>query len=74
MSANLLLWVGQVLLALAFVLVGYGHAPGFEGWSARPGMHWMAAVGRERMRVIGLLEIVGAIGLILPVPPGSCPG
>jgi uncharacterized membrane protein YphA (DoxX/SURF4 family) len=73
LDANLLLWAGQVLLALAFLLVGYGHAPGFEGWSARPGMGWMAAVGRKRMRVIGLLEIVGAIGLILPGAAGVLP-
>ena len=26
MDANLLLWIGQALLALAFAGVGYGHA------------------------------------------------
>ena len=29
-------------------------------------MNWMAAVGRDRMRIIGGLEVLGAIGLILP--------
>lgn len=66
MDANVLLWIAQVLLASAFLLVGYGHSRGFEAWSARPGMGWMAAVGRDRMRIIGFLEILGGLGLILP--------
>ena len=39
---------------------------GFDQASTRPGMTWLAAVGRDRMRIIGILEILGAIGLILP--------
>ena len=66
MDTDLLLWIGQVLLALAFLIVGYGHSLGFEAWSTRPGMGWMVAVGRDRMRTIGLLEIAGALGLVLP--------
>ena len=66
MDANLLLWIAQVLLALAFLSVGYGHSLGYEAWSVRPGMTWMAAVGRDRMRVLALLELLGAIGLVLP--------
>jgi uncharacterized membrane protein YphA (DoxX/SURF4 family) len=66
LDANLLLWIGQVLLALAFLLDGWGHSMGFEQWSARPGMGWMAAVGRDRIRIIGFLENLGGLGLILP--------
>ena len=66
MDANLPLWVGQILLALAFLGVGYTHTIDFEQASARPGLTWLPAVGRDRMRVIGILEILGAIGLILP--------
>lgn len=73
MDANLLLWIGQILLALAFLGAGYSHSLGFERSSTRPGMDWMAAVGRDRMRVIGGLEILGSIGLILPAVTGILP-
>jgi uncharacterized membrane protein YphA (DoxX/SURF4 family) len=66
MNSDVLLWIGQILLAFAFLTSGYGHAFSFAAWSARPGMGWMGAVGRDGMRLTGLLEILGAIGLILP--------
>ena len=73
MDANLLLWIGQVMLALAFLAVGYGHSLGFDQWSIRPGMTWIADVGRGRMRVIGGLETLGAIGLVAPAVTGILP-
>ena len=73
MDANLPLWIGQILLALAFLGVGYTHTVGFEQASTMPGRTWMAAVGRDRMRIIGILEILGAIGLILPAATGILP-
>jgi hypothetical protein len=66
MDANLLLWIGQVLLALFFGFIGYQHTVGFDNWSAQPRQQWMLAVGKDRMRVIGTLEILGAVGLIAP--------
>ena len=33
----------------------------------------MTAVGRDRMRIIGVLEVLGAIGLILPALTGILP-
>ena len=73
MDTNMLLWIGQILLGLAFLGVGYGHITRFEQMSTRPGMSWLAAVGRDRMRIIGILEILGAIGLILPAATGALP-
>jgi hypothetical protein len=72
-DANLVLWIGQILLALAFLAAGSMHAFGFEQSSTRPGMTWLAAVGRDRMRIIGVLEILGAIGLVLPAATGVLP-
>ena len=63
MDANVLLWIGQIVLALAFVAVGYGHAFSFDTMRVSPRMDWMTAVGYSNMRAIGLLEILGAIGL-----------
>ena len=73
MDANLLLWVGQIVLALLFLGFGYTHTVDFEQASARPGLTWLAAAGRDRMRIIGILEILGAIGLILPAATGILP-
>jgi uncharacterized membrane protein len=73
MDSNLLLWIGQILLALAFLVVGYGHSLAFEQWSARRGMGWMTAVGRNQMRAIGVLEILGVVGLILPAATAILP-
>ena len=33
----------------------------------------MTAVGRDRMRIIGVLEVLGAIGLVLPALTGILP-
>ena len=73
MDANLLLWVGQVLLALAMLTVGYGHSLAYDQSAARPGMGWLNAVGRTPMQVIGTLEMLGGIGLILPAATGILP-
>jgi uncharacterized membrane protein YphA (DoxX/SURF4 family) len=72
MNANLLLWIGQILLALAFLVDGYIHTLGFSQSSVRPG-DWLASVGRDRMRIIGGLETIGAICLILPAATGILP-
>jgi hypothetical protein len=42
MSANLASWIRQVLLALAFLAVGFGHSVGFERSVQRRGMGWLA--------------------------------
>jgi len=61
------LWIAQVVLALAFLQVGYLHTLRFErAMAAGPRMAWLAAVGRRNMAIIGALEVLGAGGLILP--------
>jgi uncharacterized membrane protein YphA (DoxX/SURF4 family) len=67
------LWVGQILLAIAFIAVGFGHSVGFESTVQRRGMGWLLAVGRDRMRIIGGLEVVGGVGLIVPGATGVLP-
>jgi putative oxidoreductase len=61
---DIILWVVQVILALLFVLFGITHATRRE--SMRERIPWMWALPREGMLVIGVLDILGAIGLILP--------
>jgi uncharacterized membrane protein len=70
---NLVWWAGQVVLALAFLGAGYTHSIGYEKASQQPGMVWMKAVPSQMVRTIGGLEILGAIGLILPALTGVLP-
>lgn len=68
-----MLWIGQVLLALAFAAFGIYHAFGYERMRADPRTAWVAAVGRQNMRIIAILEFLGAIGLIVPAATGILP-
>jgi putative oxidoreductase len=69
---NLVLWVVQGLLAAAFLLAGFMKA-------ARPvdelskQMAWVTAVPIGFVRFLGVAEILGAIGIILPLVTGILP-
>jgi uncharacterized membrane protein YphA (DoxX/SURF4 family) len=63
---NIALWIVQVLLALAFLLVGFMKvSQPVEKLQQR--MSWTKHVTPGIIRLVGALEILGAIGLILPV-------
>ncbi len=66
LNINIALWALQILLAVLFVLFGYVHSVRYEQTAAMPMTAWMTIVGRDRMRIIGGLELLGAIGLLLP--------
>jgi uncharacterized membrane protein YphA (DoxX/SURF4 family) len=68
---NILLWVLQVVLGLAFVAAGYTH--GFNIEKARTQMKWMTAVPNGLLMFVGVSEILGGIGLILPAATGIVP-
>jgi uncharacterized membrane protein len=67
---NLVLWAGQVLVALVFLGAGVTHSIGYVQASKNPGMAWMQAIPASMVKTIGVLEILGAIGLILPALTG----
>jgi uncharacterized membrane protein YphA (DoxX/SURF4 family) len=61
---NIVLWILQVLVALAFLMHGLGMLnPPKE---ARPGMSYIQDLPPNLRRFIGVVEILGAIGLVLP--------
>jgi uncharacterized membrane protein len=64
-ALHLSLWVVQVLLAAVFLLVGYTHAaaPIEVAVQRAP---WVASLPVALVRFIGVVEIVGALGLLLP--------
>ena len=70
---NIALWIVQVLLALAFLRVGVSHAFRFDQIKTRPGMQWVTAIPRRLLTFIGICEILGAVGVILPVLTGILP-
>jgi uncharacterized membrane protein len=68
---NGLEWVFSAVLALVFLIVGVVHAFRYE--VARKLLPWAADVPRTLVRLIGIVEILGAVGLILPVATGIYP-
>ena len=70
---NIALWVIQALLGLAFISVGPSHAFRVDQMKTRPGMGWVTAVPRGLMTFIGICEMLGAVGLILPALTGILP-
>ncbi|MGZ3611413.1 MAG: DoxX family protein [Ktedonobacteraceae bacterium] len=69
---NIALWVVQILLAIAFGLAGIMKvSQPIDKLETRMG--WVKSVGPRGVRLIGSLEILGAIGLILPTVTGILP-
>jgi uncharacterized membrane protein YphA (DoxX/SURF4 family) len=69
---NIVLWVIQILLALAFAMAGIMKVTQpVDRLEARMG--WVKDIGPGGVRLIGTLEILGAIGLILPAVTGILP-
>ena len=68
---NLVIWVVQVLVAVGFAIAGYSKVFAYE--RARARMPWVRDVPSRLTRTIGVLEILGAAGLILPALTGVLP-
>lgn len=65
---NIALWVVQALLALAFLMAGSMKA--FQYEKAKATMAWVKDVSKGLVSFIGLAEILGALGLVLPAVLG----
>lgn len=64
---NVLLWVLSILLAAVYGVAGVRKLTSSrERLLASPGMGWVEAAPTTRVRLIGSLEIAGAIGVTLP--------
>jgi uncharacterized membrane protein len=68
---DIALWIAQIVLALGLLAVGFTHATRVDQATGR--QIWMKAVPRPLMTTIGVLEILGAIGLVLPGLTGVQP-
>ena len=69
---NTALWVTQILLALAFGMAGWLKAskPKTE---LQDRLTWMEDFPQSSIRLIGLAELLAAVGLILPAASGFLP-
>jgi uncharacterized membrane protein YphA (DoxX/SURF4 family) len=67
------IWIVQVLLAAIFLVTGTMKLTQPRLKMAAGPMRWAADVTDTQFRTIGLLEVLGAIGLILPAALGIAP-
>ena len=67
------LWIVQGLLAALFLATGIAKLTQPRAKMAAGPMPWAADVSDARFRTIGLLEVAGAIGVILPAALGIAP-
>ena len=69
---NIILWIIQGLLALAFLMAGFMKT--FMPISTlQKKMTWISTVAAPFVRFIGIAELLGALGLILPEATGILP-
>jgi uncharacterized membrane protein YphA (DoxX/SURF4 family) len=68
---DLLIWILSIALATIYVVAGTSKlvAPR-ERLLVVPGMGWVGDVPMARVRLVGVLEIAGAIGIIVPWATG----
>ncbi|MGW4531384.1 DoxX family protein [Nocardia sp. NPDC004340] len=66
---NTWLWIGQIVLAASFVLGGVAKAA-IEKDKLRGGMPWVDDLSQNAVRGIGIVEILGGLGVVLPWATG----
>lgn len=62
---NIALWALQVIIALLFLMAGGTKA--FQYEKAKASMPWVKDVSKGLVTFIGAVEVLGAIGLVLPM-------
>lgn len=68
---NVALWVVQVLLALVFLIGGLTKT--FQTGKAKQNMAWARDYSAGYVKFIGICELMGATGLLLPQAIGLAP-
>ena len=69
---NVVLWIVQAILAAAFVLAGVMKATQPKE-KLRPNLPWVEDFSLGTVRLIGVAELLGGLGLILPAVAGIAP-
>ncbi len=69
---NTALWIAQGFVALVVLLTGTAKLVLAREQLARK-MHWAAEWPRGRIKLLGLAEVAGGVGLVLPMAAGIAP-
>lgn len=69
---NVFLWIVQIVLAAAFVLAGVMKATQPKE-KLTPNLPWVEDFSLGTVRLIGVAELLGGLGLILPAATGIAP-
>ena len=71
---NIVLWIMQILLAAVFLMAGLMKVTQpREKLATNTNMGWIDGFEDGHIKLIGTLEILGALGLILPTVTGILP-
>lgn len=70
MAIEVALVCAQLVLVAVFGRAGFFHSARFADFARDPRYPWAGAVGRLRMRVIGIAEMAGAAGLLASISVG----
>lgn len=68
---NIALWIAQGLLAAMYLMAGTMKT--FQTGKARQAMTWTQGRSDGFVRFVGISELLGAVGLILPLVTGILP-
>ncbi|PQP20822.1 DoxX family protein [Rhodococcus opacus] len=70
---NIALWIVAIVLAVAFAAAGVMKLTQSKGKLAASGMGWTESYSPSAVKAIGAVEVLGAVGLILPAAVGIAP-
>src|SRR5260370_17587143 len=70
---NIALWVVQAVLALAFIAAGSMKVFAYEKYKAMSEKNGPLDLGRGLVTFIGLSELAGSIGIVLPMAANVAP-
>ena len=70
----MIMWAIQIFLALAFGAAGTMKLVRSKAQlAANPHMGWVHSVPEDRIKLLGVAEVLGAIGLVAPMAIGIAP-
>lgn len=68
---NIVFWVVQIILGLAFIM--FGSMKTFQYEKAKVSLPWVKDSSKGLVTFIGVAELLGGLGLILPYATGIAP-
>lgn len=68
---NIALWIVQIILGLAFIM--FGSMKAFQYEKAKASLPWVKNYSKNMVTFIGVSELLGGLGLILPYAIGIVP-